>query len=131
MRTKRELLLGQTWSGNNDKCHNLGGSKEIVALSIVKGKPHESRIVFLDQNGRKTWCTRASFVSWICAFRAYISSYKPPSFPGPHVIIRQFAWDGWEAFVEDRPLVRAKGNSPVVAFDAVIGQLHEPLYSSI
>ena|SRR5271156_818449 len=123
MRTKRELLLGQTWSGNNGKCRNLGGSKEILALSMVKGKPHESRVVFRDQHGRKAWCTRASFVSWISAFKAYISRYTPPSFRGPHVIIRQFAWDGWEAFVEDRLLVRAKGNSPVAVFDSIMSQL--------
>ena len=124
-RIKRELLLGQTWRGNNEKCRNLGGSKEILALSIVTGKPNESRVVFRDQLGRKSWCSRTSFVTWITAYKASISSYRPPSFPGPHVIIRQYCWDGWEAFVEDRLLVRARGNSPVEVFDKVMAQLHE------
>ena len=129
MRTKRELLLGQVWSGNNEKCRNRGGSKEILALATVEGKPHESRVAFRDQLGRKSWCSRASFLNWICAFKSHISKYAPPSFPGPHVIIRQFAWDGWEAFVEDRALVRARGSSPVAVFDNVMEQLHDPLYS--
>lgn len=126
MRIKRDLLLGQTWSGNNEKCRTLGGSKEILALSTVTGKPHESRVVFCNQHGQKTWSTRASFVSWINAYKAYVSDYKPLLFPVPHVTIRQFAWDGWEGFVEDRALVRAKGNSPLAVFDSIMGQLHEP-----
>jgi hypothetical protein len=127
MRLKRELLLGQKWSGNNDKCRNLGGTKEILALSTIIGKPHESRVAFRDKNGRVTWCTRASFVSWISAFKAYISSYNPPSLPGPNVIIQKVAWDGWEAFVEDRILVRAKGTSVLAVFDSIMRQLNGPL----
>jgi hypothetical protein len=122
MRKRRELLVGQIWKGNNLKCQNLGGSKEILALSIVTGRPHESRIVFLDQRGRKTWCSRASFVNWISAYSAYIWRYVAPE-PGPSVVIEQSAWDGWEAFAEDRPLVRATGDSPVEAFDGVMTQL--------
>ncbi len=125
MRIKRELLLGQTWRGGNPKCRNLGGSKEILALSMVTGKPHESRVVFRDQQGRTSWCSRASFVKWISAFKATVSKYRPSAFPGPHVIIRQYCWDGWEALVEDAVLVRARGDSPVAVFDSVIKQLHE------
>jgi len=125
IRIKRELLVGQTWKANQPKCRNLGGSKEILALCIITGKPNESRVVFRDQLGRKSWCSRASFGNWISAFKARLSRYISPSFPGPHIIIRKYCWDGWEAFVEDRVLVRARGDSPAAVFDSVMNQLHE------
>lgn len=43
----------------------------------------------------------------------------------PHILVRQIAWDGWEAFCEDRPLICARESTAIEALENVLQQLTE------
>lgn len=45
--------------------------------------------------------------------------------PPPKVKVKQFAWDGWEAWIEDCPLIRAKGSTELEAEENVLKRLAE------
>lgn len=42
-----------------------------------------------------------------------------PSAP-PEIRIKRFAWDGWEAWYANCPLIRAKANSAIGALETVM-----------